>query len=543
MEGSPNRPFVNRQHRSAVVAAFLPQAADFPTKQPGFNWPAQRGWRKNLAGLVRLALLAGSVVLFASLLCRGEVPPDQVWREVNPAMPGISIPGRTGPSETYPFAATIGAGDVVEWIVDDPGGWSAVRLADGQTVWITTSQLKELTVPTSAPSGSSNQGGKPSRDPSSRRGNDATENTSTVEPASFLLPGMMGGAGQGDGWRPAGNASARSSVLSNPHAQPGGGSENRSLRSATAGGTSFDALGRVSVDARLDQIEAQFTRMLTQDPTTWDLKPLEDALAYLTTQPLSPSQVTRLKALAERTAEARQIAQAAKATLSSGVVSAGFPGMRSPTIPPTPDTSATVFSGPSTLTEIPPPATRVVIPAAPPTLATSFQTVAGPAVPRLPFAPESPPAAPEVAQASFVTQPLSHATNAIQPLTRHQAQVAPEMGQADRPIPTREEIARELNELRRQRFDAVGRLVRAQVRRPSDPPYQVINERGEIEAYLRPAPGTVLRTYVGHQVGVVGRKVRSADGRGPLLVAESVQLLDPPEKRRENSILAQRSAP
>jgi hypothetical protein len=297
------------------------------------------------------------------------------------------------------------------------------------------------------------------------------------------------------------------------------------------------------VDARLDQIEAQFTRMLTQDPTTWDLKPLEDALANLAAQPLSPSEVTRLKALAERTAEARHIAQATKATLFSGLTSTGLSGARSPGVLASSDSSTSVLSSQSTLTEIPPPGTRLVIPAAPSSMAASFQTASGPAISGLPLTADSTLAPAEVAQASFVTQPLaSNASNANQPFTRQQAPSASEIPQ-DRPIPTREEIARELNELRRQRFDAVGRLVRAQVRRPSDPPYQVINERGEIEAYVRPAPGTLLRTYVGHQVGIVGRKVRTADGRGPLLVAESVQLLDPPEKRRENSILAQRSAP
>ena len=542
MDGPVTRPFVVRRDRKCVPMAFSPGTAGHSLNQPGVERSGQRG-RRSFAELVRLTLLAGSLVLFAGLICPGEIPPDQVWRQVAPGAPGISISARTGPGETYPLAATMHPGDVVEWILDDSSGWSAVRLADGQTVWIMTSQLRELTVPTSAPPARPNQGGTTSQQLPARLENKTAENNGPVEPTSYLLPDETNRPGQGDGWRPAGNPAARLNLHPDAAVQSRGITESRSTTPATLSSVTAPASGQVSVDARLDHIEAQFNRMLTQDPTTWDLKPLEDALAYLTTQPLSPSQVTRLKALAERTAEARQIAQAAKATLSSGVVSAGFPGMRSPTIPPTPDTSATVFSGPPTLTEIPPPATRVVIPAAPPTLATSFQTVAGPAVPRLPFAPESPPAAPEVAQASFVTQPLSNATNAIQPLAQHQAQVAPEMGQADRPIPTREEIAQELNELRRQRFDAVGRLVRAQVRRPSDPPYQVINERGEIEAYVRPAPGTLLRTYIGHQVGIVGRKVRSADGRGPLLVAESVQLLDPPEKRRENSILAQRSAP
>lgn len=93
-----------------------------------------------------------------------------------------------------------------------------------------------------------------------------------------------------------------------------------------------------------------------------------------------------------------------------------------------------------------------------------------------------------------------------------------------KPVPTREEIARELLELRRQRFDVVGRLIRAQVRRPGDPPYALTDDDGRILTYVNPGPGTLMRSYVGRTVGVMGKF--SGSGETRLLTAEHVAVLD-----------------
>ena len=95
---------------------------------------------------------------------------------------------------------------------------------------------------------------------------------------------------------------------------------------------------------------------------------------------------------------------------------------------------------------------------------------------------------------------------------------------ASRPVPTREEIAHELLEIRRQRFDAIGRLIRAQVRRPGDPPYALTDEEGRVVAYVQPSPGTVMRSHVGRTVGVMGKF--SGSGATRLLTAEHVAVLD-----------------
>ncbi len=92
------------------------------------------------------------------------------------------------------------------------------------------------------------------------------------------------------------------------------------------------------------------------------------------------------------------------------------------------------------------------------------------------------------------------------------------------PIPSREQLAREIMELRRSRFDAVGRLIRAQVRRPGDPPYALVGEDGRILAYVKPATGLSLRAHVGRTVGVMGRFTGSREMR--LLTAEHVAVLD-----------------
>jgi len=138
---------------------------------------------------------------------------------------------------------------------------------------------------------------------------------------------------------------------------------------------------------------------------------------------------------------------------------------------------------------------------------------------------------PAVAPASFdVPSSADNPQPSLPIISDHRSEVSPQSRdvQSSSLSSLREEIARELNDLRRERFDAVGRLVKTQVRRPSDPPYMVVNESGGIVCYVRPAPGTLLRTYVGHWVGITGKKTRLADGRGPLITAESLKLLDPP---------------
>lgn len=473
-----------------------------------------------------------------------ESNPSPSWREVREQ---TELAGRSGPGERYPVVARLRGGERFSVMLEDPMGWSAARLSDGATVWVSSAELAQATIPCTPPTASSD---RPIPSP----------------PQLAPEPNVAGGPGEGpiqmptftsappaeaasavdlsQNWRPASGVRLRpSEAASSPFASPRDGRQvSAQLPEAASWPTHANSLGNnppsisskppahilspVSTRQMLDRTEEHLTRMLAQDPLLWNLRPVEEALAYLTTQPLDLADVSRLKSLAERVAQARQIAKEAQSSQALAL-----PPLQIPDVPPTglnsPYEAAPISGAGGAATVIPPPATRLA--AASPSGVESALLLRslgrGGVASDLPESAhaELPKGDTGVAPVGFVTAPI----------TESHPRPAEEIGapQASRgltPIPSREEIARELNALRRERFDAVGRLVRAPVRRPSDPPYLVVNERGEIEAYVKPAPGTLLRTYVGHQVGITGRKSRLPDGRGPFFIVDSVKLLDPP---------------
>lgn len=463
---------------------------------------------------------------------------DPSWREVRGQ---AQLVGRSGAGDRYPAVVQLCHGERFAVILDDPTGWSAVRLANGATVWVSSAELAEASVPCDPPPESGV--GMPSSPPQTGRRPIAASDSGadTIQPAGFTLPARSQVEGTGDAsqnWRPVSprelGRSAAGTALTHsiPTTSIASGGPIRPV--SPPGNLPFerpDSAGQrgtmLSTRLTLDRAEEQLTRMLARDPLTWDLRPIEELLAHLATQPLEPADISRLKSLAERVAQARQIAKDAQSAQSL----APPPLQPSPGLPPTglgsPSIPGTMPGERGLATVIPPPGTRLS-PASPPgadfglPLEAPTQGSFGGAP--TDYARGQPAKGdPGVSPASFISS-----QNAGTPFRPSEEGSSLRVNGETTPIPSREEIARELNELRRQRFDAVGRLVRARVRRPTDPPYMIVNERGEIEAYVKPAPGVLLRTYVGHQVGINGRKSRLPDGRGPFLVVDSVKLLDPP---------------
>jgi hypothetical protein len=79
-----------------------------------------------------------------------------------------------------------------------------------------------------------------------------------------------------------------------------------------------------------------------------------------------------------------------------------------------------------------------------------------------------------------------------------------------------------------ERFDGVGTLRPVAPRRAGDPPFALVDERGEVRAYLVPAPGVALARWQGQRVGVVGQRSMPAAGTAPWIQVRQAQgLADP----------------
>lgn len=270
-------------------------------------------------------------------------------------------------------------------------------------------------------------------------------------------------------------------------------------------------------------LELDLATRLAEPPEAWNPSDLRQRAADL--QAAAPDAEARDRAakIAQKVAQAEQIAAQWR-----GLAGAGTPGQAGvPAGTPMPPSSVPQAAVPPQLgmpalqgIPLPPPPvgerpTRI----APPPTAIAVATVPSQGI--------GPPERSYGADSGNVIR-ASAAAGASD--TRITSLAAPFGGTAaqpaagSRPVPTREEIARELLEIRRQRFDAIGRLIRAQVRRPGDPPYALTDEDGRILAYVQPSPGTVMRSYVGRTVGVMGKF--SGSGATRLLTAEHVAVLD-----------------
>jgi hypothetical protein len=76
------------------------------------------------------------------------------------------------------------------------------------------------------------------------------------------------------------------------------------------------------------------------------------------------------------------------------------------------------------------------------------------------------------------------------------------------------------------RFDGVGRLARVQQPKAGAPRYALMDEQGNVKAYVSPAPGLSMQPYVGHQVGISGIRGFLGEQNVEHLTAKQITALD-----------------
>jgi len=76
-------------------------------------------------------------------------------------------------------------------------------------------------------------------------------------------------------------------------------------------------------------------------------------------------------------------------------------------------------------------------------------------------------------------------------------------------------------------FDGAGRLTRVVSSKVGAPRYALVDDRGEVQCYVSPAPGVSLNHYVGRRVGVTGSRGYMPEQRAHHVMARHVNLLQP----------------
>jgi hypothetical protein len=77
-----------------------------------------------------------------------------------------------------------------------------------------------------------------------------------------------------------------------------------------------------------------------------------------------------------------------------------------------------------------------------------------------------------------------------------------------------------------ERFDGVGRLTRVQTPKLGSPRYALVDDQGHVKAYLTPAPGVNVHSYLGFQVGVNGLRGYIPDQNAEHLTARQITVLE-----------------
>ncbi len=78
------------------------------------------------------------------------------------------------------------------------------------------------------------------------------------------------------------------------------------------------------------------------------------------------------------------------------------------------------------------------------------------------------------------------------------------------------------------RFDGSGRLARVVTPEAGAPRFALVDEKGDVDCYVSPAPGVNLRYYVGRRVGISGIRGFLPERKAPHVTAKHVTPLDAP---------------
>ena len=76
------------------------------------------------------------------------------------------------------------------------------------------------------------------------------------------------------------------------------------------------------------------------------------------------------------------------------------------------------------------------------------------------------------------------------------------------------------------RFDGSGRLARVVAAKPGTPQYALVDDKGDIQCYVSPAPGVNMQYYVGRKVGVTGERGYDTNARAQHVMAKHVTALE-----------------
>lgn len=77
-----------------------------------------------------------------------------------------------------------------------------------------------------------------------------------------------------------------------------------------------------------------------------------------------------------------------------------------------------------------------------------------------------------------------------------------------------------------ERFDGTGRLARVVSPKLGAPQYALVDDNGNVQCYVTPAPGVNMQYYVGRRIGVTGVRGYIAEQRAQHVVAKNITSLD-----------------
>lgn len=130
------------------------------------------------------------------------------------------------------------------------------------------------------------------------------------------------------------------------------------------------------------------------------------------------------------------------------------------------------------------------------------------------------------AHARMLVQRIAQAEDVKRRALASRAEAIGGVGRRGVPNAGRLEAGRESMPTDVERFDGVGRLTRVQSIRLGAPRYALLDEQGNVRAYVSPAPGVNVQAFLGRQVGINGSREYLAEQNAEHLTAKHITPLD-----------------